>query len=133
MNYKKTFWMNAVLAVLFLCITLSIFYIGSASEIIMASEAYTTLFGFSFLYMLAIAPLLTSISAYSISKCKYVNHALLLNIFQLMFVFVVVIYAYSMPMSMNKKMMQPEAIVFFFIYAIPSLINLRVLKKMENK
>jgi hypothetical protein len=133
MNNKKTFWMNVVLTVLFICVTLIMFYSGGAFQIIRAEESYTTLMGFSMFYVLAIAPLVVTISAYSIIKHKHANLALVLNLAQLLFVVVVAGYAYSMPMSMSKKMMRPEAIVFLFIYLLPSLINLRALIKMGHK
>jgi hypothetical protein len=133
MNYKKTFWMNAVLAVLFLCVILMMFYSGGALQIITAEESYTTLMGFSMFYILAIAPLVAIVTAYSLIKLKHGNQALLLNIAQLLFVIVVALYAYSMPMSMIKKEMRIESSIFFVFYVIPSLINIRALRKNERK
>jgi Ca2+/Na+ antiporter len=89
--------------------------------------------GFSMFYILAIAPLVAIVTAYSLIKLKHGNQALLLNIAQLLFVIVVALYAYSMPMSMIKKEMRIESSIFFVFYVIPSLINIRALRKNERK
>lgn len=133
MNNKKTLWMNVVLAVLFLCVTLIMFYSGGALQIITAEESFTTLIGFSIFYALAIAPLVVTSSAYSIIKLKYIEQALLVNVFQLIFVAGLAVYAYSEPVSMIKKEMRVAVNVFFLFYAIPSLINLHAFRKMQIK
>ena len=125
--------MNILLAVLFWGMTSYMFYIGNSLQVLMSKETYTTPMGVSYFYVLLIAPIVTSISAYSIFKSKYIQQALVVNILQLIFVAVLALYAYSTPVSMMKKEMRIGVIVFFLFYVIPSLVNLNAFRKMQIK
>ena len=132
MNFKKTFWMNVLLLIVFLSISASMFY-SKGFELITSPTSYTSAFGFEVFYLFVVAPLVPIASAYTFKTNKKGVVAKTLNGLQLTLVLLDAIYVFTEPKTMLKKIMRAELILYFFLYAIPSILNIRALAKMENK
>ena len=132
MKFKKTFWMNVLLSIPFIPISFSFFY-SNGMELITSPLTYTSAFGLETLYLIFVAPLVPTVSAYTFNTNKKVTLANVLNVLQLLFIVAIAVYVYTGPITMEKKNMSLALVLYFFVFVIPSIINIRALAKMENK
>ena len=132
MKFKKTFWMNVLLSIPFIPISFSFFY-SNGMELITSPLTYTSAFGLATLYLFFVAPLVPTVSAYTFNTNKKVTLANVLNVLQLLFIVAIAVYVYTGPITMEKKNMSLALVLYFFVFVIPSIINIRALAKMENK
>lgn len=131
MEFSKTFWMNVVLAIPLIIISL-FGLITNGIEVFTSPLSYTTGLGLDMLYLIAAAPLVPIASACTFKTSKKVTRAQILNALQLTFVFLVGIYVFTEPTTMSKKIMRGELIVYLFFFLTPSIINIHALAKMEK-
>ena len=76
---------------------------------------------------------ITSIyTAIALVKQKYIKTAKLLNYLILFLLLCLLIYSNTEPKSMFKKMMHPELLFSFVVFAIPCLINIKTLRKLST-
>jgi hypothetical protein len=97
-------------------------------ELITNTASYTSAFGFEVFYLFVIAPLVPITSAYAL-KTKKNTLAKVLNVLQITLVVLDAIYVFTEPKTMLKKIMRAELLLYFFIYVIPSILNIRALAK----
>jgi len=132
MKFRKTFWMNVILAIPFIIVS-SFGLISNGIELFTSPLTYTTGLGLDILYLIIAAPLVPIASAYTIKTLKKVTLAQVLNVLQLTFVFLVGIYVFTEPTSMSKKIMRVELIVYIFFCLTPSIINISALATIGKK
>ncbi len=129
MNFKKTFWMNVLISIVFLYISVSMLY-SKGFELITNTASYTSAFGFEVFYLFVIAPLVPITSAYTLKTNKKHTLAKALNVLQITLVVLDAIYVFTEPKTMLKKIMRAELILYFFVYVIPSVLNIHALAKI---
>ena len=124
MTYKKTFWFNVALTTLASLLAVTAIYFHVIEE-----HLYNHLFRNFVAYSCLIAtPLLTAISLKR-DNCKWLNiSASLLNFAGTCIFFYPVYNWITTPLL--RDLYTEQVIAYLFIYLIPSLINLKALRKL---
>ena len=126
---KKTYWMNIVLSTIFSCLTVFFLYVNGLG-VLVEKNFYTSLFAFDILFFPVLSAFTPIASAYVLKTDKHHKVAKTLNVFLIIYVVAIAVYAFTEPKSMGKNMLQVKFFGYILIYVIPSIINIRALAKM---
>ena len=129
MNYKKTYIMNLLLAVLWLCFSL-FFLIANIQDELIPSFFFPAAF---ICLMLISAP---SSAAYALREKRTPRVeviGLVLNIIVLIAFIALYTYAFTGNKSMFKKELMYTVEFTFLLIGLPTAINIRMIRKMSQE
>lgn len=122
MTYKKTYIMNLLLAVawLFLSLTFCMLNIKSVTFLIAL-----------ICILLILTPSLTAhvLKVHSSPKLELIG--LVLNFILAISFVLLCIYAFTGNQSMNKKVLEAISPIIFLVIGLPSVLNIRMLKRLR--
>ncbi len=131
MIFKKTFWMNLILAMLFTCLAV-IFLYQNGIGIFIDKGFYSSLIGFDTIFFFVFSPIVPIATAYVLKKDKQYMLAIILNLLLIVYVAAIALFAFCEPKSMSKFMLQAKVFMYVFTFIIPSTISLRALVKIKK-